>query len=111
MKTTSITTGERLLIERRRNNESQDAAAGRHGVSRYRYRLWESDQAEGGRQPRCARLGLLRDYEGCYIRRRRAGLSVAALATKVGVSAWWVTQMEHGDVPADRLVAWWGRHK
>lgn len=106
MRTKDLTAGERLLIARRRLGESQDEAGARLGVSRYRYRKWESDEYTDPGPPR-ANIGALKPFESCLIRRRRAGVSLAELAEAVGVTRWWLCQMEGGDAPADRLVAFW----
>lgn len=94
-----ITCGEKLLIERRRLHESQRAAAKRHGVSRYIYRRWELDEEAG---PSTA-LQVLEFYEGCFLDRRREGVELRARASEIGVSSWWLCQMEHGEVSDERL--------
>jgi len=102
----NLTLGERLLLERRRREESQQQAARRLRVSRYRYRAWEGDEQCDEVPPR-APLRLLREHEACFLRRRRAGVSVAALARALGTSPWWLTQMERGRAPIARLRAHW----
>lgn len=105
MKTSDLRAGERLIVDRRRRAESQQAAAERLGVTLYRYRLWE----EGQLVPTCRRpaLGALRPHESCYLLRRRAGLKLRDIADALGTSRWWVTQMESGRAPIDRLLAYW----
>jgi DNA-binding XRE family transcriptional regulator len=100
-----VTDGERLLLERRRHQESQRDAAARHGVSRYRYRRWEADSEDGA--PRVP-LQRLREYEACFLLRRRTGTPLHELAAAAGVSRWWLCQMEYGQAPAARLVRFWG---
>lgn len=105
MKTSELTKGERLMIRRRRMNLSQSEMANELGVSLYRYRLWEAgeDLAEA---PKIT-LGRIHDFEVCVIQRRRAGVDAKKLAAQLGVSRWWLTQMEYGRGPADRLVTYW----
>ncbi len=98
-----ITNGERLLLERRRHQQSQRQAASRHGVSRYRYRRWETDVEDAPRVP----LQRLREYEACFLLRRRAGIPLHELAREAGVSRWWLCQMEYGNQPARRLLGYW----
>ena len=105
MKTSELTKGERLMIQRRRDNRSQSEMATFLGVSLYRYRLWEA--GEGLADAPLLALGRLRDFEACVIRRRRAGVDAKELAQELNVSRWWLTQMEYGQAPADRLVSYW----
>ncbi len=105
LKLADLTAGERLLLERRRNGETQAQAARRHGVSRYCYRAWEDDSVSTG-QPRPA-LRRLQPYEICYLLRRRNGQSLADFAADAGISPWWVTQMESGRAPLQRLQEYW----
>ncbi len=104
MNTRSITAGERLLINRRRFNQSQKDAAKEFKVKLYRYRAWESDE----RDPPSVSIGRLEPYEACVIKRKRAGMLVRELAEKLGCCAWWLCQMEYGEAPVDALVAFWG---
>ncbi len=104
VKTSQLTRGERHLVKRRRTTESQVEAAERYGVSLYNYRQWETDTLKS---PHELGLGKLRNFEACFITRRRSGLSASAVAKRVGVSRWWFCQMERGDVDATRLVSFW----
>lgn len=99
-----LTAGERLFLDRRRDEFTQDQAADWYGVTRYQYRRWESDEDQGAPK---VKLGRLHDYEECVIRRRRSGEALHELARKAGISRWWLCQMEYGRVPAERLVAFW----
>ena len=101
--TADLNRSERLLILRRRERESQKKAAARHGVSLYMYRCWE----DGKNDPPRASIGKLKPHENCFLRRRRAGMSLSALARELDCVAWWACQMEYGRVNADRLVAYW----
>jgi len=107
MKTSDLTTGERVLILRRRKQESQQAASERHGVSLYRFRQWETDEEQA---PKVA-LGRLERCESCFVRRKRSGMPLHELASQMGVSRWWLIQMEHGKQSADALVAFWDGRK
>lgn len=104
IKTSDLSRGERLLVARRRRDESQVDAAARFDVSLYRYRQWETDEAKS---PHELGLGKLDGFEACFLMRRRDGRSMAAVAKKVGVSRWWLCQMERGEVDSTRLVSFW----
>lgn len=103
LKASSLTNGERLLIDRRRALLSQKEAADAWSVSLYLYRRWEDDKSD---PPRTS-VGRLEKFEVCLLKRRRSGLRVSDLAEKIGVSRWWLTQMERGEAPDDILVSWW----
>jgi len=102
--TKELTKGERLILSRRRSGYTKAEAAEWYGVSLYRYTRWEAD--EGDDVP-AEQIGRLEPYEACHILRRRAGLKVGELAVLADISTWWITQIESGDVPADRLRAFW----
>ena len=105
LSTNELTAAERLLIDRRRAGATQVDAAAHWGVSAWTYRMWESGQREKDiPEPT---LGRLTEVEGCVILRRRTGLSRTALAKLVSISEWWLTQMERGRIPADRLIEFW----
>ena len=84
-------------------------AADRLGVSRYKYRRWESGKVTDG-MPTPA-LRFLQAHEICYLRRRRAGITVYQMAEMIGMSRWWVIQMEHGEAPAKRLIRFWRQRR
>lgn len=109
MRTDVLTYGERLLLQRRRRGQSQRQAASAYGVTRYRYRAWELDDngKETGPLPPRAPLGRMHPHEACFILRRRKGLSVERLARRLRVTPEWLTQMEHGAAPVDRLARFW----
>lgn len=103
MKAEDLTPAERLLVERRRFNQSQPEAAARLKVTIYRFRRWEAGEDEApGRH-----LEPLGRHEVCFIRRRRAGISLVDLADVLGVSRWWLCQMERGRCSSERLVNHW----
>ncbi len=101
-----LTKGERLLLERRRAGEPLEAAAARHGVTLYRYRLWERDEDDGA--PRVP-VGRVEYHEAARLMRGRVGASVRELAELVGCSPYWLTRMEAGEAPVDRLRDFWSR--
>lgn len=96
---------ERLVIDRRRREETQAQAAARYKVSLYAYRQWEENTNATG-MPN-VRVGRLAAYEACYMRRRRSGVRVKDLAIAMGLSRWWVIQMETGQATDVRLVEYW----
>tara|TARA_R110000851_G_scaffold268071_2_gene420704 strand:+ start:35574 stop:35906 length:333 start_codon:yes stop_codon:yes gene_type:complete len=98
-----LTSGERLLITRRRDGMTKAECAEGCGVTLYRYNRWEADREEGI----TARTGRLAFHEQSFLLRRRAKASVADFAALVGVSPWWLRQMEIGEAPDDRLRAYW----
>lgn len=105
MKTGDLTNGERFVILRRRSGQSQRDAAAAHGVTLYKYQQWEADKSDPPRES----VGPLQDFEVCYLRRRRAGIEAQALADELGMSRWWLCQIEYGRAPAERLVEHWQR--
>jgi DNA-binding XRE family transcriptional regulator len=106
MKTSELTLGEKLKIDRRRRGESQKEAAKRWEVTLYRYRQIETDEISKHPGIRPA-LRVIRPHERCYILRMREDVSVAVMAKRLGVSEWWFIQMEHGREDAGKLVEHW----
>jgi len=101
-----LTNGEKLLIDRRRRDESQTEAAARLGVGRKIYAQWETDLKEG---PKVKGAFLLKLHEVCFLYRHRAGFTRKQVAKDLNVSEWWVTQMERGYPGAEcgALVEYW----
>ena len=97
------TLGERILIQRRRRHLSQRAVAKDYGVTLHLYRKWEWDK----KKPPDVILGELEPHEVFFLRRRRSGCSLTSFAEALGVSPWWLCQMEYGDAKIDRLAAYW----
>lgn len=108
VKTTDLTKGERLIIERRRDEHSQHQAAEAYEVSLYAYRQWEMDEEQSAPM---APIGRLQPFEVCFIQRRRKGMALRDLAMALGLSRWWVTQMEYGRAACDRLIEYWSSQK
>lgn len=104
VKTSDLTRGERLLISRRRRGESQAQAAKRFSMSLYAYRRIETGDAETRIE---LPIGRLEPFEVCFLRRRRTGEALHELASRMGLSRWWLCQMERGEVDAARLVTFW----
>lgn len=102
--TRELTPGERLLVERRRAGQNQTEAARSYDLSEWRYRQCEADKSDA---IPLTPIGKLQDHEACMLMRRRAGMKRTELAAKLGISGWWLTRMERGQIPADRLVAYW----
>jgi len=107
-----LSPGEALVIARRRDGTSQSRAARDLGVGRMTYSRMENDLHA---TPFCVLLGKLAEHEIFYLLRRRAGLSRAQLASTLGVSLSWLTDMERGRVSNRRLSYFWehreGRRK
>jgi len=66
---------------------------------------------EAGKRSRSCpriRIGKLKPHEAAVTMRRRWGFKRTELAKQIGVSCWWLTQMERGRVNPKRLVEFWG---
>ncbi len=99
-----LTQGERLLISRRRRGESQQAAADRHGATRFLYGQWERDALKG---PSVREVDTLRSHERCLLYRRRCEMTQKAVAADLNFCRWWINQMERGVVNCDVLLWHW----
>lgn len=81
-------------------------AADRLRISLYTYRLVERAKV---RAPVFdIKLGRIPIHERCFLKRLRMGLTSQELASRMRVCKWWLTQMERGDAPIDRLREYWG---
>lgn len=103
-----VTPAERLILGRHRRSERQVDVADRLGVKAWTYRRYEA----GTLDPppivmRRAGVRRVKPHERLYLARRRAGLSPAELAERVGVSRWWLHLMETGEAPLKRLRDYW----
>lgn len=103
LRTADLSSAERLLVWRRREGLTQRQAARRLSVSQYRLRAWEL----GAGEPPRVSLGRLLPHESCFLLRRRSGTSLEELARQLGVTPWWLCQMEGGSAPVDRLLRHW----
>lgn len=100
-----MTSSEKLLVDRRRRGATQTEAALMWGFSEWHYRMLEA----GNRESVCprVRIGKLKPNESAFLSRRRLGLKRTELAERIGVSSWWLTQMERGAVNPKRLIDFW----
>lgn len=105
MKSADLTAGELLLVDRRRRGETQAQAARRLCVTDYEYRRWEDDATPAASRPRVLRG--VKAHEECVVRRRRAGMQAGELARVLGLSRWWLTRMERGEIPCAPMLAFW----
>lgn len=106
LSTSDLSRAEKLYLKRKRMGLTQVEMSVDCGVSLNEYRGMESD-AVGTRPPYVA-LGTLEDREVYVILRHRSGLSSSEIAEEIGVSTYWLRQMEGGDAPIKRLQAYWG---
>jgi DNA-binding XRE family transcriptional regulator len=104
VKTSDLTPGEKLVIQRRRDGTSQVKAAKKAKVSLFVYRQWEQDVEKPTTVPK---VGKLEDHEQCYVMRRRAGWTAQELADELEVCRWWLCQMERGQQDTQPLVDFW----
>jgi hypothetical protein len=100
-----LTRAEKLYLRRRRLGLTQVEMSVDHGVSLNEYRAMEAD-LPGVRVP-YAPLGTLTDQETYVILRQRSGLSKPEVAEDIGVSPYWLRQMESGAAPIKRLEEYW----
>lgn len=100
-----LTTGERLVLHRRRMDESQSQAAARLGVGRKLYALWEIEvKPFPGSAPDIDKVAV---HEIVFILRRRANMSRADMVEAVGFNRTWITAMERGDMDCSPLRNYW----
>lgn len=102
--TRDLSPGERLLVERRREDKNQTEAADAYSISEWQYRQCEADRSDMIPAPP---IGKLQPHEACVLMRRRAGMKRTELSKALGISDWWLTRMERGQIPADRIVEYW----
>lgn len=75
--------------------------AQRYGVTRKIYGRWERDQLEFRDPPS---LGDIDMHEEALILRRRSGKTQKEISGALGLSRHWISKMESGSVPCDRLL-------
>lgn len=100
------TTAELLYVWRKREELNQKDMAAKFGVSRVRWGKWErGEETPSVEVP----LGVedLHEYEKCALARRRTGATQGDVASAVGVSRWWLIQMEAGKAPGEKLTSYW----
>ncbi len=110
MKVGKLTNGEKLFISRRRICRTQSHFASFFNMSRSSYSELELDKKDN--YPDVSILGLgivvsLMSHEKCVILRRRSNLEQYEVADDLGVSRYWVNQMELGKVPCKMLTEYW----
>ena len=98
-----LTRAERFLIKRRRDGLSQEDAAKRQNVSLHQWRQWERGSGEAPE----VELTELQTAEKCFLLRRRARKTLKTVADEVGVTEYWLGQMERGQEPCEKLAAYW----
>ena len=106
LKTSDLTRGEKLYIKRKRLGLSQIEMSVDIGVIYSQYRAMEQD-VEGAEPPYIS-LGALLECESYCVQRVRLGINKTRLAEEIGVSIYWLRQMERGDAPIKRLADYWG---
>lgn len=99
----NLTRGERLTIARRRAGKSQKECADDYFVTLYTYRRWELDLND----PPETAVGELKRFEKCLILRRRAGVPAKVVADRLRITQFWLSQIERGAAPDQRLVEYW----
>lgn len=102
-----LTLGERLLVARRRSGESQYSRARNYGIHRNVYGRLERDTEDNIFGIVAPELGELAEDEICLILRRRSGLTQEECAEKLGVTRFWLNQMETGKVSCSELTKFW----
>ncbi|MEE8181752.1 MAG: hypothetical protein V3T87_00395 [Candidatus Thorarchaeota archaeon] len=105
LKITDLTRGEKLYIKRKRLGLSQIEMSVDIGVIHSKYRAMEQDVE--GSEPPFITLGTLLECESYCVSRVRAGVNKTKLAAEIGVSVYWLRQMERGTAPIKRLADFW----
>jgi len=100
-----LSSGERLIVDRRRRKETQGVAAKRLCVNAFVYGQWERDDRDDG--PLIRSVTPLKRHERCLLYRRRRGMSQIEVAHQLALSRWWLNQMERGIQPCDKLIHYW----
>jgi len=102
-----LTLGESLLISRRRSGLSQDEMAKAKGITRNFYGEVERDQSEYDGMNFCE-VEPLEANEKVMLCRRRSSMTQSEIAEQIGVTRYWVNQMEIGAAPiSPDLVKFW----
>lgn len=106
LSTSQLTNGEKLFILRRRDGNTQAREAALRNLPLSAYKKLEGDE-ECAYSLTAGKVGKLLDYEACVAQRRRKGLSLDILAEKIGLTKWWLCQIERGKAPVDSLFRFW----
>lgn len=102
-----LTSGEKLVIWRRRHGLSQAQMALTMGVGKNKY--CEMEIQGTAQEP--VYIGTLDLYELCYILRRRNEHTILYCAREMNISRYWYNLMELGKAPEERLVQYWIEHE
>lgn len=106
LSTSQLTNGEKLFILRRRACNTQEREARLSELPISAYKKLENDE-KCAYALKAGPVGKLLDYEACVAQRRRAGYTLDDLVEKVGLTKWWLCQIEKGKAPVDTLLAFW----
>lgn len=102
-----LTLGETLLISRRRSGLSQDEMARVNGITRNFYGEVERDQSEYQGMNFCE-VEPLEVNEKIMLCRRRSSMTQGEIAEQIGITRYWLNQMEVGTAPVSfDLVKFW----
>lgn len=106
----SLTTGERFLIDRMRREETQAEAAQRLdiGVTKKNCFLLENDNYAFMTGLMAPAVKQLTGQEACVLLRRRAEMTQAEVAEAISRSRYWVNKMERGTESCEELIQYWG---
>ena len=100
------THGELLLVWRKREEKSQSELAAQFRVTRNCWGRWErGTNVPGVSAP--IEFKDVAEHEKCMLLRRREGITQGDLAKTIGVSRWWLNQMESGKADPARLITYW----
>ncbi len=102
-----LSPAEILFIWRFRKDLTAEEAAYYWGVNYSRYRAWEAGSKGYSMRVPLGYAPTLR--EKLIILRRRAKLTQAQLAEKMGVSRQWLSQMEQGHAAVEKLGEFWAK--
>lgn len=104
-----LSPGERLFFKRRREGKTQTEAGAEVGVKTRAYAIRELGLSGAGRDEadQGPTLRELTDNERCVLYRRRAKVPQRVVAEGLGCSIHWVSLMELGKRPCDRLLWYW----
>lgn len=101
----NLTAGECLYVRRKRAGLSQSMMGRSLGVTRSEYSKIERDKRD---HPKVHVTRMkLEIHETLAILRRREGMTQKELAMEVGLSRFWVNQMEIGKIPCDAISKYW----
>ena len=103
-----MTKGQKLLLERRRQELTQANMALVYGVPHGVYGRWERDLPTPGHKAPNIRLVALQKHEQCLVARLQRGWTQQQLSEASGYCKHWISLMERGVVHPTPLVQFWG---